>query len=56
MIGAPIGVPPMKTAMYKAITRPRMAGVVLSWIVALAAVIRVRDDRPTGISEIAKDQ
>ena len=56
MIGAPTGVPPMKTARYRAITRPRIAGVVLSWMVALAAVISVREDSPTGINEMANDQ
>jgi hypothetical protein len=54
MSGAPIGVPPMKIAMYRATTRPRSCGAVDSWTVALAAVIRVSDDSPTGISATAK--
>lgn len=43
----------MKMAMYSAITRPRSCGAVRSWTAALAAVIRVSDDRPTGISDAA---
>ena len=29
--GAPMGVPPMKIAMYRAITRPRITGSVVVW-------------------------
>ena len=53
MIGAPTGVPPMKMAMYRAITRPRITGSVLSCTVALAAVISVSEDSPTGIRATA---
>jgi len=38
----------MKIAMYSAITRPRSSGAVDSWTVALAAVMSVSDDSPTG--------
>ena len=54
MIGAPIGVPPMKIAMYSAITRPRICGATDSCTVALALVIRVSDgqaDRDQGQRE-----
>jgi hypothetical protein len=54
MMGAPTGVPPMKIAMYRAITRPRIAGSVASCTLVFAAVIRVSDDSPTGISARAK--
>lgn len=43
----------MKIAMYSAITRPRSCGAEESCTVALAAVIRVSDDRPTGTSATA---
>ena len=56
MIGAPIGVPPMKIAMYSAITRPRIAGAVRNWTAAFAAVIRVSEPSPTGISATANVQ
>ena len=36
--GAPIGVPPIRTIMYSAITRPRSRGSTPSWTAALAAV------------------
>ena len=36
MSGAPMGVPPMKTSMYRPITRPRSAGSTASWTDALA--------------------
>ena len=39
--------------MYSAITRPRTAGSVLIWMVALAAVIMVSDASPTGMHAIA---
>ena len=54
--GAPIGVVPMKIAMYNAITRPRMAGATVICTVAFAVVSRVRALRPTGISASAKVQ
>lgn len=43
----------MKIAMYSAITRPRICGAVDNCTVALAAVIKVSADRPTGTSETA---
>src|SRR5674476_347738 len=47
------GVPPMKTAMYSAMTRPRMAGSTLSWIMEFAVVRTVSAESPTGISRTA---
>ena len=44
--GAPMGVPPMKTARYKAMTRPRIAGSAAIWTNELAAVINVIDVMP----------
>ncbi len=38
-----------------AITRPRIAGSVLIWMVELAAVIIVSDARPTGMHATAND-
>lgn len=52
-MGAPNGVPPRNTARYTAITRPRSCGEVDSCTVALAAVIRVSTDTPTGTSATA---
>src|SRR5665811_2219875 len=53
MSGAPRGVPPMKTARYSAMTRPRMAGSTLSWTIAVAVVITVSAVSPTGMSRTA---
>jgi DNA-binding NarL/FixJ family response regulator len=46
MIGAPIGVPPMKTSMYSPMTRPRSAGSVASWTDAFAMAWNMRLTKP----------
>lgn len=53
MNGEPSGVPPMKIMRYSAATRPRMTGSVVSWMVALAAVIIVSAQRPSSGSTSA---
>jgi len=35
--------------MYRDMTRPRMTGSVVIWMVVLAAVIMVSDAKPTGM-------
>src|SRR5450631_270077 len=51
--GEPRGVPPMNTAMYSAITLPRMAGATLSWTIEFAVVSTVSAVSPTGMSRTA---
>ena len=45
--GAASGTLPMKTITYSAAMRPRIAGVDVIWIIALAVVAIVRMLRPT---------
>jgi hypothetical protein len=45
--GAQNGTLPMKTITYRAATRPRIAGVDVIWIIALAVVAIVRMLNPT---------
>src|SRR3954449_5344584 len=54
-MGEPSGVPPMRTIMYSAITRPRMAGATLIWKVAFAEVIMVSDAMPMTGVQTAKE-
>ena len=48
MSGAPAGVPPMKIAMYNAMTRPRISGATRVWTMAFAVVSAVSAENPTG--------
>lgn len=50
MIGAPTGVPPAKTSMYRPITRPRTAGSTQDWTDAFAIAWNARLATPTTIS------
>ena len=54
--GEPSGAPPRKTSMYRPITRPRMSGVVPSWTVEFAAVLKVSRVRPVGTSRTRNSQ
>src|SRR3954463_2065234 len=46
--GAPIGVPPMNTIRYNAMTRPRITGDTDSWTLVFAEVDRVSVKKPNG--------
>ncbi len=48
--GEPSGVPPMKIAMYSAITRPRICGSVLNCTEVLAEVMAVSEVKPAAAS------
>ena len=50
MTGAPMGVPPMNTSMYRPITRPRSPGSAASWTYAFAIDWNARLTRPMAMS------
>ena len=54
MIGAPMGVPPMKTSMYSPITRPRSSGSTASWTEAFAMDWNARLTKPMAASSTRK--
>ena len=51
-----MGVPPMNTVRYSAITLPRTCGSAPSCTIALAVVVRVSTAAPVGTSSTASDQ
>lgn len=55
-MGAPIGVPPRVTASRMAMTLPRMAWSVVSWIRLLAVVVSVCEATPTATRTRANNQ
>ncbi len=55
-IGAPIGVPPVKTSTSRPITRPRIAGSVPSCRAALTEVLKLSPNTPIRVSSSAKVQ
>ena len=54
MMGAPMGVPPMKTSMYRPMTRPRSSGSTESCTDALAIAWQTRLTKPMPTSSTIK--
>lgn len=54
--GAPTGVPPVKTIMNRAMTRPRISGSVAICTLELATTLTVSPNIPTGTSSAANSQ